>query len=924
MDKSSITLKKENHIFIAVSSGLALLLCPLIVLFRMGYMNEYAKYAGLLCAALNIILFLRYKTYKRLDVDLIFILILWGSLANLHTGQDIMDSFGNEVLRNWHVVLLFYQIPIVSPQEKKEAFVSGFLIAEVFSLTAVMLISMYSEIRLLLDDSFEGIKHTGKFVAGRFAAFGNPNSAGAVSMALTLLSLAALFRVKKFRWKKAATVFMTIGLLAGVTDLSLARSRGAMVATAFGIGTLFFVLMTQKYGRKMLGTFFACIPVVAIVLLLLFVPRIVFEKIMPEENRDDIETYEITYALDTMTDRTLVWPACIRMVAERPEQLLWGMTTAGGNGRIVRDIYEGRPELVLGTAHNVIMQQLLFFGMFGMSVALVICILWIVNGLKVLFSKEQNDGKPFFAIGFGIMTFGIVEAIIFPYSYLCPSCLALFFAEGYGMSELKEKKKRPWVWVIVLLVLLTCLGLAVGTYLRADKEIEEKYSSIQTKEQAPGEYVRLNNNVSLEMMDPLYWTGKKADAADVLKSYGEIVKVNDDNKRMIVSGDVEFSLKETGTEFYYKTAISLIKDTAFSPVKPENYLLDGKPTDTEYWKSLEANLNLEALTERITTRFGFGITRTTLKRYPTDDKVYESGDSLFFDQMVQSDIQPFMPVAILHESLDGEWFYVIAYGYGGWIKKTDIALCNSRDEWLEKQNPDDFIVVTGRELSLFDNPYCEELSGISVPMGTVIPIANIREVPESIQERAGYGNYIGKLFYRGEDGYLLDEYVLIPISEDVSLGYLPYRQDEVVKLLFKYLGVVYGWAGDNDSVDCSLYVRQVYRCFGFEMPRAAKPQAELYCKENYDVAKTSLEKKKEILKAAPIGTLLYFPGHIMMYLGMENGDPYCISSVGDYSTVELGKGNIETANTVIITNMSDTTRGTGESWLDSVERIVIP
>lgn len=915
---------KETRLWVVLAAIVTILLCPFCLLLQCGYFESIYRYVGLACFLINVLLVIRYKTFKRFDIALILLVLIWSGATNLYTGAELFDALGNRTLRCWYMVLLFYQIPCILEKEKKERYISAVLFSETISLCAVMSLSMYSSIRTLVDENYTGIKKIGLFVAGRLSTFGNANAAGPACMALIFLSLVTLSRLNKYKCKALVATIMGFCCLVGICSLSLARSRGAMVATAFGMAALFFVLLTKKIQKKKVGAFLISILSFCVFLPILFLPRMVFEKVMAGRTTQEIEAYEVTYAIDTLTDRTLVWPACIRMITQKPERFIYGMTCSDGEGTTILDIYEGRPELILGSAHNTILQQLMFFGIFGLVAISCLYIIWIGKGLKTLFGDENNDAKPFFALGFGVLLFGMVEAIVLPYDFLCSSCISLMILEGYAMSELKTTKKKAIVPISIFAVILVSFVLTFFLYKESKAKIESTYSSIKLEEQKPEEFVRLNNQVSLDMMRSEYWTEKKSDASKVLKQYGEIKKVNDDNKRMITVERAAFSLEDIGTAFYYKTAISLINDTYFNPKKPENLLVNGEPTDSEYWEKQKENLNLDALNERITTRFGFCVTRTTLKRYPSEDKVYEIDDSLFFDQMVQSDIQPFMPVAVLHESLDGEWFYVLAYGYGGWIKKADVALCDTKEEWIERQNPDNYLVVTGRELTLFDNPYCEELSKMTLPMGTIIPIANIGEVPEIIQQRAGYGNYVAKLFYRNQEGKLTDGYVLIPVSEDVNLGYLPYTEENIAKLMFKYLGAVYGWAGDYDSIDCSLYVRQVYRCFGFEMPRATLPQALLECEGNYDVKDMSFEKKKEILESAPIGTLLYFPGHIMMYLGMEEGEPYCISSVGDYSTAELGKGQIAVANTVIITNMLDTTRGTGDSWFDCVERIVVP
>ncbi len=925
MENKSMHEEGKKEIFVKCAGGFTVLLCPLTSLLLCGFFEEVAKYVGLLCLLLNVILIVRYRTYRRFDVLMFIAIIMWAGGTSIYTGVDPARAFGCAILRNWYIAFLFYQTVVVTEQPKKDRYFKIILATELFSLSIIMATSIFSSIGRVLFPDFEGIRGMGRFVNGRLSTFGNANMAGPVCTTIIFLSLFLFVKIRTEKHKVLWESLTSLCFLIGLVSLSLTRSRGSIVAAAFGAAVFAFVLLTDSWGKNKIGAFFVSIILFVAFVAVLLLPRELVRNLLPEDKKENLETYEVTYALDTLTDRTIIWPTEIDMLREKPERLIYGMTCAYSEGNVIRDVYDERPELVVYSAHSMLLQQLVSMGIVGFVFATSLVLIWVVTGLRCLFSREKNPpAKMAFALGFGALTFGLVESYSLPYSFLCPLCIALMVFEGYGMSEMKkETKAKTIIWGLVVLICIS-IGLSWFAYESAKSKKNEYYSRISPTEQNQSDFVRLNNEVSSQMMEPEFWLRGKENTDKELKTYADIIRFNDDNSRMIVSGDAAFSLYEVGESFYYKTAIDLINDTYFVPERFDEYYLEGNPTNADYWEKQKENLGLEALTERITTRFGFSVTRTTLKRYPTDDKIYKDGDSLFFDQMVQSDIQPFMPVAVLHESKDGNWFYVIAYGYGGWIKKTDIALCKSREEWLEKQNPESFLVVTGRELKFFENPYCPELSGLSVPMGTVLPIVSIEEVPKNIQERAGYGNYIAKLFYRGEDGYLIDEYVLIPMSEDVSLGYLPYTQQEIAKLMFKYLGVVYGWAGDNNSVDCSLYVRQVYKCFGFEFPRVAKPQSELYCEENNNVERASLAHKIEILKEAPIGTLMYFPGHVMMYIGMAEGEPYCISSVGDYSTVELGTGNVEAANTVIITNMLDTTRGTGESWLESVERIVIP
>ena len=45
-------------------------------------------------------------------------------------------------------------------------------------------------------------------------------------------------------------------------------------------------------------------------------------------------------------------------------------------------------------------------------------------------------------------------------------------------------------------------------------------------------------------------------------------------------------------------------------------------------------------------------------------------------------------------------------------------------------------------------------------------------------------------------------------------GFLPFTDNQVFKQAFSFLGDVYGWGGQDESVDCSSFVGDVYGSMG--------------------------------------------------------------------------------------------------------------
>ena len=173
---------------------------------------------------------------------------------------------------------------------------------------------------------------------------------------------------------------------------------------------------------------------------------------------------------------------------------------------------------------------------------------------------------------------------------------------------------------------------------------------------------------------------------------------------------------------------------------------------------------------------------------------------------------------------------------------------------------------------------------------------------------------------RKADGSFYQKDALIPANRDVNVGYLPYTSANVVTQAFKSLGNRYGWGGMMNSQDCSAYVREVYLCFGLEIPRNTTWQAEIPA-DVTNMSNMTDDEKTGVLNTLPAGAILIFPGHEMLYLGEDNGLYYTINDISSLVPPD-SPGEIIKPRSVVVNDLS-TLRANGSTWLENLSYAVV-
>ncbi len=403
-----------------------------------------------------------------------------------------------------------------------------------------------------------------------------------------------------------------------------------------------------------------------------------------------------------------------------------------------------------------------------------------------------------------------------------------------------------------------------------------------------------------DMLEAGYWINKMTGSEDLIMNREEIDAFN----KSIIQ-----KLPETVCDLTnypsFLTKEQLTKLVTQRPFPEEDRFLNEKKTNSAYYKKLEKQMNLPGIRENNPVSYAITVKRTNIRTFPTADVSLSEPGDLEFDMFQETAVGAAEPVLILHHSSDKQWCFVRVYNYCGWVSAGDLAVAKSRVTWLEYINADKFLVVTGNRINLGFNMYSPEFSELEFTMGAKLPLSD--ETPKTVDNQSVEGNYVIKLPARDSSGRLKIKLALIPANSDISNGYLPYTRENIIRQAFKLQGERYGWGGMFNGRDCSAFVMDVYRSFGFMLPRNSDEQEQSAGKTvKFDSLTT--EQRYALIDTLLPGATLHTPTHEMLYLGKYEGRYYVIhdvTSLGDANNKNpdgsLGKLVL---NEVVVTDLS--------------------
>lgn len=355
------------------------------------------------------------------------------------------------------------------------------------------------------------------------------------------------------------------------------------------------------------------------------------------------------------------------------------------------------------------------------------------------------------------------------------------------------------------------------------------------------------------------------------------------------------------------TLYTYLKDETERIKRRTRWDANGKAVGRDDFLLLDRNLNLSALREANPVRYGITRQRTDVRYYPSDRLITGRRWDVEFDILQVSSVRAMQPIAILHESHDREWIFVVTAYCRGWVQRKHV-MENCRPKAVKMfTDPKSFIMVTGHVVDVLDSIGSTKVAQ-KLYMGTKCPL---------LQKTANY--YIIGLPVHTASGNILHQEAYIPKTADVSVGNLSYTPRNICQQAFKLLNSPYAWGGKGEFRDCSQLVMDVYASMGIVLPRNSSAQARAGSSRYSFNKKDSLRQKYAELDGINHPVLLQFPGHIMIYLGREGDHYYTIHDIWAYRVLEKPKKDRKIVIGKVV--VSDLSLGEGSTRGSLIERL---
>lgn len=385
-------------------------------------------------------------------------------------------------------------------------------------------------------------------------------------------------------------------------------------------------------------------------------------------------------------------------------------------------------------------------------------------------------------------------------------------------------------------------------------------------------------DVQLYKQDALYY-------ADKIKTFPKIPK---DIYQLISQSQTRKLLWPWHGDFQYpatylsKQINALIKD----PFYAENLL----PVSKDRLTALVLLANPDAFPN--VNKKAITLVPTNLRLLPTTQPLFYNpilpGEGFPFDMLQNSSIPAGIPLFVLHQSLDKAWAYVVSSYAEGWIPLKDLAFVEDRFVIDFESHP--WVTLVKDQIPLYNNNGDYLYHG---SLGMQFPL---------LEESETQWKVLAAAVTESRNASIIEICIPKEAAQPKPYALTP---THIAELANQLLGQPYGWGGLYQNRDCASMIQDLFIPFGIWLPRNGNAQG-LDGGVFVSLKGLSASDKETMIirNGIPFLTLLWFRGHIMLYVGTENGKALVLHNIwGIRTKSDTGKEGRYIIGKTVITSL---------------------
>ncbi|MFA5059700.1 MAG: SH3 domain-containing protein [Candidatus Omnitrophota bacterium] len=415
-------------------------------------------------------------------------------------------------------------------------------------------------------------------------------------------------------------------------------------------------------------------------------------------------------------------------------------------------------------------------------------------------------------------------------------------------------------------------------------------------------------NTTREMKTAGFWISRHPDPDRIILSSSEIIKFNERLESPLnLNKDILKTSSVVSGDDLKKTLEGWIGD-----FKGKNfYHHDGTKADDDYYESIKIRMNLGAISKEIAPQFGLIVRFADQRFFPAAEPLYRNLGDYDFDELQNSDLDIATAVVILHQSLDKNWYFVQSSISEGWVQKETVAV-TTRDELKKFASKLPFAVVVNPKADIYLDKELTHYHDYA-RMGAKFPMHG-----KSALDKIGI-----LLPVRTSEGALALKSAHLR-KEDAHAGYFSFTARNIIDQAFKLLNAPYGWGGMRGEQDCSRFLHQVFDTVGINLPRNSKEQIQSGHLLGEFFNDTTDEQKLLLMKKEAVGGITFFGirGHIMLFLGTVEENPFVIHATWGYREKQGSEEVTRVINRVCVSDLSLGKNSSRGSLLQRINKIM--